>query len=321
MTLTALAHLYDPDLDAGRLEQDAEVDAILRGAVDLHVHPGPSPFPRRIGILDAARDAAEQGFSAIVAKSHHTSMQTDILALRSAGLEDVDVDVYSGVALNRTIGGLNPYAVELFLALGAKVVWFPTISAGAHIDFHHRNHDSRFPTSGLKLRPHQPISILDERGRLLPEVHDILDVIQQYGAILNTGHLSADEIDVLVAAAHAAGLGAVVVSHPTFIVGALPERCADWVRQGATIEHCLAFAVGHPDSPLTQEALEPYLAACGVAGTVFSSDLGQANSILPVTGFRRMVRRLLTAGYLADDVHQMVATNARNLLAGGGTRF
>lgn len=320
MTLTALAHLYDADLDAGRLEEDPEIDAILGGAVDLHVHPDPSPFPRRIGIMDAARDAAEQGFAAIVAKSHHTSMQTDILALQSAGLTDVDIDVYSGVALNRTIGGLNPYAVELFLALGAKVVWFPTISARAHIDFHHQNQDSRFPTSGLMLRPHEPMSILDQHGRLLPEVHDILEVIRQYGAILNTGHLSAGEIDVLVPAARAAGLAAVVVSHPTFIVGASPERCADWVRQGVTIEHCLAFAVGHPDSPLTQEALEPYLAACGVASTIFSSDLGQANSILPVTGFRRMVRRLLEAGHPAGDIHRMVATNARNLLVGGDTR-
>lgn len=314
MTLTSLSHLYDAELDADRLVDDPEVDQILQGAVDMHVHPAPSPFPRRIGILDAARDAAEAGFSAIVVKSHHTSMQTDVIALGAAGLDDLDIDVYSGVALNRTIGGLNPYAVELFLSLGAKVVWFPTISSSAHIDFHHVHHDSRFPTTDLKLREHEPLSILDDDGALVPEVHDIIEVIRVHGAVLNAGHLPADEIDVLVPAARKAGVERIVVSHPTFIIGASPERTGAWVRDGATVEHCLALAVGRPDSPLNQAALAPYLDACGVGGTVFSSDLGQRASILPVSGFRRIVRRLLDAGISADDIHQMVAVNGQHLL-------
>lgn len=314
MTLTALAHLYDHGLDADRLQADEEVDELLRGAVDMHVHPSPSPYPRRISILDAARDAAEQGFDAIVVKSHHASMQTDVLALQSAGLTDLGIDVYSGVALNRTIGGLNPYAVELCLGLGGKVVWFPTISSRAHIDFHHVHHDSRFPTTDLGLREHEPVSVLNGDGRVLAEVRDILDVIARNDAVLNAGHLPAEEIDVLIPAARAANVTKIVVSHPTFIIGASPDRCAEWVRAGATVEHCLAMAVGRPESALTQEVLAPYLEACGVEATVFSSDLGQANSILPVTGFRRMVRRLLDAGIGAEDVRRMVSTNGRQLL-------
>ncbi|GAA3216395.1 DUF6282 family protein [Microbacterium terregens] len=314
MTINALSHLYREDLDADRLHEDEEVDAILQGAVDLHVHPSPSPFPRRIGILDAARDAAEQGFSAIVVKSHHASMQTDVLALHDAGLADVGIHVFSGIALNRTIGGLNPYAVELHLALGAKVVWFPTISSQAHIDFHHVHHNSRFPTTNLGLREHEPISILGEHGELVPEVHDIFDVIKNHDAILNAGHLTADEIDVLVRGAHDAGVSSIVVSHPTFIIGASPERCGEWVGLGAKVEHCLALAVGRAESPLTHEAILPYLEACGPDGTIFSSDLGQANSILPVTGFRRMVRRMLDEGYAASDIRTMVGTNGRQLL-------
>lgn len=316
MTLNALSHLYDAEIDADRLTDDPEVDELLRGAVDLHVHPAPSPFPRRIGILDAAQDAAEAGFSAIVVKSHHASMQTDVLALGPAGLDELDIDVYSGVALNRTVGGLNPYAVELFLSLGAKLVWFPTISSRAHIDFHHVHHDSRFPTTDLALREHEPLSILDAEGALVPEVYDIFEIIRSHGAVLNAGHLPAEEIDVLIPAARAAGVDRIVVSHPTFIIGASPQRAASWVREGATVEHCLALAVGRPESPLTHEALMPYLEACGVGGTVFSSDLGQRASILPVSGFRRMARRLLDAGIPGEDVHRMVATNGAQLLGG-----
>lgn len=317
MKTTVVDELYDPALDADRLEADPEVDELLRGAVDMHVHPGPSPFPRRIGIVQAARDAAEAGFDAIVVKSHHASMQTDILALADNGLADVDIQVHGGIALNHTVGGLNPYAVELVLSMGGKVVWFPTISSGAHID-HHRAHDnSRFPKAVIPLREHVPLSVLDDAGALRPEVSDIFDVLVQYGAVLNAGHLPADEIDVLVPAAASAGVTRIVVSHPTFIIGASPERCQSWVRSGAKVEHCLAMAVNRAESSLTQEVLDPYLRACGVENTVFSSDLGQANNILPVTGFRRMIRRVLDAGWDHDSVKSMVSDNAKALLDGG----
>jgi len=46
------------------------VDRLLRGAVDPHSHPYPSPFPRRIDIEEAARQYEEAGFRAFVAKSH-----------------------------------------------------------------------------------------------------------------------------------------------------------------------------------------------------------------------------------------------------------
>ncbi len=311
--------LLDPELDADRLQPDPEVDDLLVGAVDLHVHPGPSPFPRRIGILDAARDAANAGFSAMVVKSHHLSMQTDVLALQDAGLAELPIDVYSGIALNRTVGGLNPYAVELVLGLGGRVVWFPTISSRAHIQFHHDHHNSRFPTSRLPLRAHEPLPVLAEDGTLVPEARDVLDVIAGQEAILNCGHLFADEIDVLVPAARAAGVERIVISHPTFIVGADARRCGEWARQGAMIEHCLALAVNRAESPLTHEALRPYLDACGTRNSIFSSDLGQAGNILPVTGYRRMVRRLLDNGVDADDVRAMVGGNARGLLTRAGS--
>jgi len=45
------------------LEQwdDPVVDGLIVGAVDPHVHPAPSPFPRRMGIFEAARDASDSG--------------------------------------------------------------------------------------------------------------------------------------------------------------------------------------------------------------------------------------------------------------------
>lgn len=309
-----LSDLWDPTLDADRQRPDPEVDELLVGAVDLHTHPGPSPFPRRMSILDAATDAATVGFRAIVAKSHHHSMQTDILALESAGLLDVPVKVFGGVALNRTVGGLNPYAVELALRMGGKVVWFPTISSRAHIDFH-AHHHSGFPTSGVSLRDNEPISVLDDSGGLVPEVRDIIDVIAGESAVLNCGHLPADEIDVLVPAAFAGGVRRVVISHPDFVVGASPERIADWCRQGAYVEHCLAMLVGRSATEPPMARIADFYRAAGPERTIFSSDLGQAGNPLPVTAYRRMVRILLDNGVAPAAVKAMTGGNAAQLLS------
>jgi Family of unknown function (DUF6282) len=311
MTQTA-SGLWDEMLDADRFVPDAEVDGLLVGGVDLHTHPGPSPFPRRMSILDAATDAATVGFRAIVCKSHHHSMQTDILALEPAGLAATGVRAFGGIALNRTVGGLNPYAVELALRMGGRVVWFPTISSTAHLEFHQHQHDSGFPVAGIPLRDNEPISVLDADGGLMPEVHDILSVIAGESAILNCGHLPADEIDVLVPAAVAAGVERIVVSHPDFIVGAAPERVGGWCRQGAYVEHCLAMVVKDPSVAVGKIA--GFLREAGVGHTVFSSDLGQKGNPLPVTAYRRMVRVLLDAGTAPEDIRAMVGGNAAQLL-------
>ncbi|GAA5166006.1 DUF6282 family protein [Amycolatopsis dongchuanensis] len=312
MTQT-VSELLDPQLDADRLRPDPEVDELLTGAVDLHTHPGPSPFPRRMSIMDAARDAATAGFRALVAKSHHHSMVTDILALEQAGLADVPVKVYGGIALNRTVGGLNPYAVELALRMGGRVVWFPTIASRAHLEFHAHNH-SGFPVAGVPLRENEPITVVDEEGGLNAAARDILDVIAAESAILNCGHLPAAEIDVLIPAALEAGVSRIVISHPDFVLGAEPERIGKWCRQGAFVEHCLAMLTGREPKERPFARIAEFYREAGPAHTIFSSDLGQRGNPLPVTAYRRMVRALLDEGVAHDDIKAMTGGNAGQLL-------
>src|SRR3546814_2873418 len=56
------------------------IDELLIGAIDLHTHSGPSPMPRRITHVEAARQASEAGFRAILVKCHYHSTIPDILA-------------------------------------------------------------------------------------------------------------------------------------------------------------------------------------------------------------------------------------------------
>ncbi|MGO2111508.1 MAG: DUF6282 family protein, partial [Pseudoclavibacter sp.] len=108
---------------------------MLDGAVDLHVHSGPSPFPRRFNHVEAARDAARINMRAILIKSHHHNTVMDLLAME-AQLRDIPVKVFGGVTLNSEVGGVNPSAVALAIKMGGRAVWGPTVSAEQHVRAH-----------------------------------------------------------------------------------------------------------------------------------------------------------------------------------------
>jgi hypothetical protein len=296
---------------------EPEVDGLIEGAVDLHVHPFPSPFPRRMGIVEATRDAARAKYRAIVVKSHHHSMVPDVLALHETGLGDLPVRVFGGVALNPQVGGLNPYAVDLALNLGGKIVWFPTISSHAHLQ--HLEEGGTFPSATISLRPPQPQSILDEAGAVKPEVFDILEQIRDHDAILTGGHLPAGEIDILFTEALKLGVQRIMVNHPNFVVGATPELVGEWARKGVYIEHSVGMYdnfFGAKKSKMEFSALERYIAAAGAGKTMLVSDTGQQNNPRPVDVIKIAIRQLLARDYDEKSIRSMVGGNAGELLLG-----
>jgi hypothetical protein len=81
------------------------------------------------------------------------------------------VALFGTVVLNYSIGGLNPFAVEVGAKIGCKVLFAPTWNALHHASGRRGGAEGRTPV-GLRGRP--GIAIIDERGQLLPEMHEIL---------------------------------------------------------------------------------------------------------------------------------------------------
>jgi hypothetical protein len=292
------------------------VTAVLEGAVDLHVHPSPSPMPRRIGTVEAARLAREAGFRAIVVKSHHHSTVTDVLALQSEQLPDLDgIEVFGGVALNGAVGGLNPMAVDLALKLGGRIVWFPTIASPKHIEHHAAHPDLRFPKVTIHVRRETPIDVVDDRGVLKPEVYEILESIRDANAILASGHMAPDRITAVLEAAREVGVRRMLVNHPNFVIEASHEDARRWVELGAVIEHSLCM---YDDRSTFHnwdiETLVQWIEAVGPEHSTLGSDLGQMSNPLPSDTFRMIVERLLDRGTPAPDIERMVRDNPAALL-------
>ncbi len=291
------------------------VDELLQGAVDLHCHPAPSPFPRRVDALEAARHYAEAGFAAGVMKSHHHNTVMDVLALRRHGLDELPVQVFGGIALNGPVGGLNPRAVDLSLKMGGKIVWFPTIASANHIEHHKANPDLKFPQLSRPLMHEHEISVFDEGGRLRPEVHEILELTRDEGAILASGHMAPDQVFAVFRAAREMGVERMLVNHPNFVLGIAHEQARELAELGALVEHSLCMYDDRStfyNWPVA--VLLEWIRAVGPDRTTLGSDLGQDNNPLPVDSFRKVGQSLLDAGLPPDALRQLVRDNPARLL-------
>jgi hypothetical protein len=293
----------------------AEVVArVLRGSVDLHVHPAPSPLPRRVDAVEAAQAAEAIGMRAIVVKSHHHSTVTDVLAL-GRDLNGLPVKVFGGIALNSAVGGLNPHAVDLALKLGGRIVWFPTIGSPQHIAHHAAHPDLKFPKLAVHVREERPVDVLDENGELRPEVHDIIGLVKEHDAILASGHMAPDRILAVFEAAHAAGVTRLLVNHPNFVVEATHEQGKRFVELGAVIEHSLCMYDDRSSFYNWDiDVLLGWIGAVGADRSTLGSDLGQMKNPLPSEAFTKIVGQLLDAGLAEADVEAMVRTNPARLL-------
>jgi len=292
------------------MSQRPAIAAVLDGLVDMHVHSGPSPFPRRFDHVEAAQDGARIGLRAMVAKSHHHNTQMDLLAMKDR-LAGVAAQAFGGIALNSTVGGLNPHAVRMCLRMGGKVVWFPTISSGRHIECHPE--DGAFPTTTVPLTLER-IDIVDDDGALKPEAGEILDEIAEQGAVVNGGHMYPHYIRTLFEAAKDRGITRMVVSHPDFVIGADPQLCRELIELGAFVEH----EVGMYDPEGTQKwdpgQLLGWIEALGPEHIVLSSDFGQASNPKPVDAWLRVSEALLDLGLPEKDLRRMVRDNPSYLL-------
>ncbi len=252
----------------------------LEGAVDLHVHSAPDVDKRRFSDLELARSAKDAGMGAVLIKSHQNSTveRAWLVSQCVPGIR-----VYGGLVLNETVGGLNLAAVRLALELGARQVWMPTRSA--------RNH---------RLYHGQPggITILDEQGKLLTVVEEILLAMAKSDCILGTGHLSPQETSVLIDAAQKLGGSKILVTHPewgpTYHSWEAQKELA--TRAGVFFERCFVSTT-HLCGCVPFETIERAIIETGVG-----------------RGMRLYAERLRSAGFSVDQIRTMMQANPERLL-------
>src|SRR6476661_5413213 len=170
----------------------------LKGVVDIHAHSDPDSVPRSIDAIDAAKLARSRGIRGLVLKNHYEPTASLAYLVRK---EVPGIELFGGIALNRTVGGVNPAAVERMTRVKGgwgRVVWMPTFDAENQVRY------------SKESRPFVPVS---KNGTLLPEVREVLALIAKNKLTLATGHSSPAENLLLIREARRAGITSIVVTH------------------------------------------------------------------------------------------------------------
>jgi Family of unknown function (DUF6282) len=291
----------------------ARIDAILKGAIDPHVHSGPSIAPRGIDHLELVRELSAAGFAAVVTKDHDYAGVATAELIRKHHPE-LSTKIFSSIVLNNVVGGINPYAVEHTAAMGGKIVWMPTLAAENHLRWEKTSSWSH-PASTQKMRPASPVPVLDANKKVLDSVKDVLDVIAKNDMILASGHLHVSETWLVFEEAQRRGVRRLIFTHPEDIVGASLNDVRGIAAMGAMVEHSLCmFLEGSKFKTCTAEDLRHQIDAAGVDKTILCSDLGQVGVFNPLEGFRRGVALCLELGFQDDEIHKMVSTNTARVL-------
>ena len=299
------------------MEFAPEIMELIKGGYDLHVHSAPDVLPRKMDDIDMAERIRESGMAGYAIKSHYfcTSERAQLMNRLYP-----DCDFIGTVTLNRSVGGINPTAMEMAARSGAKLVWFPTCDSAhemkhvfdgdpnkklpywARIVIEMREAGIRVPT----------ISLLDENGKLESCVYDVLDIIAKYDVILATGHISHEEAFALVPAAKERGVKKIVITHVDFpTTYYTTEEQKELLRCGAFMEHCYTtWATGKVGFDVSEKMIREI----GPEHCILATDLGQKTAAWPDEGLAEFARRLYESGMSADAIRTMTVKNPRALL-------
>jgi hypothetical protein len=281
------------------------IDHLLSGSIDMHMHPGPAAGPCRVDAIEAARQAQQAGMKAIVLKSHsYTAAAVAIIVNQLVS----GIRVFGSICLDYEIGGLNFHALENAAMIGAKVVWLPTFSS--------TNSINRMRALGLPLEG-EGIALLDNTGSLVPEMERILSIITKHNMVLATGHISPRETLAVTKEALRVGIKKIIITHPT------DKEFSDKIcsinelqqlaKMGAFIEFTL---VGMLPNEFCHDPAQivKIIKHIGPEHCIISTDLGQPQNPLPVEGMRLFIATLLHHGITQEEVELMAKINPAILL-------
>ena len=160
-----------------------KVRQLLKDVIDFHIHPGPDPFARLADSYEIAWMAQRYGMKAVVLKTqHYMGASTAIMLERLIP----GIRIFGGLCLENAVGGLNPRAVEVAIACGAKVVWMPFLDSSWNYELYQKGPQGTAPGTYnvakalVTQRGDQRRRLkISKNGHVLPEVEEILQLIEK----------------------------------------------------------------------------------------------------------------------------------------------
>jgi len=271
----------------------------LAGVIDIHVHCAPDSTPRSIDAIDLARLAAKRGMRGLVLKNHYQPTASLAYIVRK---EVPGIEIFGGVDLNLSVGGMNPFAVEHMAATTGgygRVVWMSTFDSEAQVRYSKQD---------------RPFVRVAQNGQLLPETRRVIAVIAKHDLVMATGHTSAEEALMLIREARAQGVKHMVVTHAMLQpIHMSDAQMVEAAKMGAYIEFVYNGLIGSYKESTFQDYARA-IRSVGVEHCILSSDMGQPGNPLHPDGLIALFDGLKKEGITQAEIDRMAKENPARLL-------
>jgi hypothetical protein len=278
----------------------------LEEMYDLHIHPAPSIQKRKFTALEAVKFASQEKMAGTLFLDHTYNTTTMVDTINELGYQ---TKAFGCIMLNEAVGGVSPSVVEIALALGTKQIQMPTYSSMAH-RLAYGDDQKIFPYKKRIM----PIYILDEHGRLTPQVETILELVKGTNSFIGTGHLSTLEVNALVQRTKELGIKVLANTASTDMPGYPIDAQKKWADDLVFIEHAYMAITDVPHKTLPVGVVVEQIRAVGAERCVLGTDSGNMRLPDNVGALRDFVTRLMGAGLTEKEIDQMTRKTPKILL-------
>src|ERR687883_1813211 len=196
------------------------VEELLEGAFDTHVHSAPDVLPRRFDDLELAERFKARRLGGFVLKSHYICTADRATLVRKLVPE---VQAFGAIAMNNSVGGLNPLALDIAGRLGARVCWLPSVDNANELEnVAGQRDESKLPYWMSIAREMRALGIagsflnVTDNGQDTQDTRQLLEIIAKHDMVLATSHIRPSEMLPVVKAAQEIGVKRIVITHPEF---------------------------------------------------------------------------------------------------------
>lgn len=193
-----------------------DIDNLLSGAIDMHVHAYPDmslKHPQSLSNRDVIEQCREAGMGGLVLKTHGWPEPALAYQLNS---DYDDFTVYASASLNLMAGGPYPWVVDMAIGMGCKMVWLPTWSA--YSDHEHTGFgtiaENYIPSVKTGMKEEDFYCLLDRDGNLLPNIKECIALCRDHDIVMGTGHISSEESLAVGRFANDIGYHKLCLTHP-----------------------------------------------------------------------------------------------------------
>jgi hypothetical protein len=273
--------------------------ASLNGVIDIHAHCDPDSVARSIDAIDLARLAKARGMRGLVLKNHYEPTASLAYVVRK---EVPGIEIFGGIDLNRSVGGVNPAAIErMVLVKGGwgRVIWMPTFDAENQVRYS---------------KERRPFVSVSKAGQLLPEVKEVIALAASHQLTLETGHSSPEECLMIVREGKRQGVRHMVVTHAMLApVGMSVAQMREAAQLGAYVEFVYNALIG-PNKSFEMRDYAKAIREVDPKSCILSSDLGQAANPLHPDGLAAFFAGLAKEGISQADIDLMSKINPARAL-------